>query len=100
MGDDREPPHRALNKLPAVRHLLHASIRLQYAEEDPLIIHSTVMSCWKIINDYGKRTSNSRVTDIEVLLKPDKKDEFWNSLFEVYNYFKHADRDAFENLIV
>src|SRR4051812_30403984 len=91
------PPQRTLTKLDAIRHLLHASIRLFIMEEDPFVVHMVVQSCDKLINDYAKAKSLPSL-NIEALLVPENAEEFWFIHRESYNFFKHADMDADEEL--
>jgi hypothetical protein len=96
---NRNPPDRTISKLDAVRHLLHASIRLLLNEEDPFVVHMAAQSCDKLIIDL----SNIRgidTLDINRLLVPERADEFWHVYRESYNYFKHADIDVEEKLEV
>lgn len=90
---NRNPPDRTIGKLDAIRHLLHASIRLLLNEEDPFVVHMAAQSCDKLIIDLSKIRGIDTI-DISRLLVPERADEFWHVYREAYNYFKHADIDA------
>ncbi len=96
----RAAPKRTITKLDAIRHLLHASIRMHFAKEDPFAIHLLIQSTEKLIGDFAKGARIPGYTHWDALLIPERSKEFFVFYRETYNYFKHADRDWNERLSV
>src|SRR4029077_18200065 len=86
-------PRRTINKQEAIRHLLHAAIRLIMNKEDPFAIHLLVQSADKLLIDFVKKSGQELRLDWERYIKPEYRTEFFEHHRAIYNYFKHADRD-------
>jgi len=84
-----------INKLDAARRQIDAAIRMTFAGEDPVAIHSVVAAGHRIIRDLCENRG-----DIEGYLQftdwinPEYEKDFWQHLNASANYFKHADKDA------
>jgi hypothetical protein len=89
MSDDK----RTINKQEAIRHLLHAAIRLIMKAEDPFAIHLLVHSADKLLIDVSKKTGQELKVDWELYIKDEHHKDFFEKHRELYNYFKHADQD-------
>lgn len=98
--EDRRPPRRTLNKQEAVRHLLHAAIRLIAEMEDPFAVHLLVQSADKLLIDLARSQSKVLRVDWEDYIKPEYHKPFFAQHREVYNYFKHANEDFADDLPV
>lgn len=90
--DDREP-RRWMDKREAVRHLLHAAIRLITKQEDPFAIHLLVNSADKLLIDLSKHLGKELRVNWEDYIKPEFHGQFFKKIRETYNYLKHADED-------
>lgn len=96
----RDPPKRTLTKRQAVRHLIHAAIRLSAAREDPFAIHLLIQSADKILIDLSKRLGQPLAFDWAELIRPEKRTEALTIIREVSNFLKHADKDHDQSLPV
>lgn len=91
-GDGRKP-RRHIDKQEAIRHLLHAAIRLVQKEEDPFAIQLLIHSADKMLIDIAKRRDQELRADWELYIKPEYHGAFFKKLRVTYNYLKHADSD-------
>lgn len=96
--NERGPPDREIDKLQAIRHLLHASIRMLFADEDPFALHLVCHSCDKLITDCIKADNLNAGSFIDHVVRPEYRKEFYVIYREVYNYLKHANTDRNSNL--
>jgi hypothetical protein len=92
--DERDPPKRYLDKGEAIRHLIHAAVRMIAAGEDPFAIHLLIQSAEKLLIDVAKKRGDVLAFDWEDWIKPEYQSEFFTLHRETYNFFKHADRDT------
>jgi len=92
--DEREPPERYLDKDEAIRHLIHAAVRMTAMGEDPFAIHMLIQSTEKLLIDLAKKRSVALAFDWEDVIKPEYKQEFFKFHRETYNFLKHADKDT------
>jgi hypothetical protein len=90
---DLPEPRRTLDKCEALRHLIHAAIRLITRMEDPFAVHLLVHSADKILIDLAKQNGHELRVDWGLYIRDEYHDEFFKRHRETYNYFKHADRD-------
>ncbi len=91
--DERPVPRRTINKQEAIRHLIHSALRLIAAREDPFAVHLLVHSADKMLIDLAKQLGKDLRVDWELYIKEEYHTEFFRRHREMYNYFKHADRD-------
>lgn len=97
--DGREP-RRYLDKQEAIRHLIHASIRLIQKQEDPFAIHLLIHSADKMLIDLAKKRGDELRVDWELYVKPEYKAAFFENMRATYNYLKHAASDFADELPV
>ena len=90
---ERGPSIREIDKLQAIRHLLHASIRMLFADEDPFALHLVCQSCDKLISDCIKVDNFNTSSFMDSIVIPEYRREFYRIYREVYNYLKHAKTD-------
>jgi hypothetical protein len=55
----RNQPRRALTKKQALRHLIHAAVRMISSGEDPFATHILIQSADKLLIDLAKRSGRS-----------------------------------------
>jgi hypothetical protein len=99
-GIKRSPPVRTITKQQAVRHLIHAAVRMIAAAEDPFAIHLLIQSADKLLIDFAKRSGKSLAHEWTDLIKPEYRQPVMRLIRETYNYLKHADTDHDEALHV
>jgi hypothetical protein len=92
--DDRDPPKRYLDKGEAIRHLIHAAVRMIAIGEDPFAIHLLIQSAEKLLIDVAKKRGDALAIDWEEVIKPEYQSEFFKMHRETYNFFKHANKDT------
>lgn len=98
---ERLAPRRTLTKHQAVRHLLHAAVRMFAAGEDPFATHMLIQSAEKLLIDLAKHSPSGKLTyDWTTIMKPEFKDALLDVHRETYNFFKHADKDHDQSLHV
>src|SRR5438046_6516059 len=89
---------REIDKEQAVPYLLHSAIRLIMEGEDPFAIHMLAQSADKLLVDLAKARGEYLKVDWELYIKDEYQAEFFKKHREIYNFFKHADRD-FDNAL-
>lgn len=84
-----------INKLDAASRQIDAAIRMTFAGEDPVAIHSVIAAGHRIIRDLcesrGDVESYLQFTD---WINPNFEKDFWRHVNASANFFKHADKDA------
>jgi hypothetical protein len=98
--EDTRTPRRHIDKHEAIRHLIHAGVRMIMNEEDPFAIHVIVHSADKMILDVAKKRGVLLNADWKVYIKDEYHKEFFAKHRESYNYLKHADEDFNDELPV
>jgi hypothetical protein len=89
---------RTLSKQEAIRHLIHAAIRMIIDEEDPLATHLIVQSADKTLIDIAKKRGKELRFDWELYIKDEFHKEFFKRRRAMYNFLKHADRDFADDM--
>ena len=84
---------RTLDKQEAIRHLIHAAIRMFSDEEDPFPIHVLAHAAENTLIDVAKTCGQDLRVDWEHYIKEEYHGAFFKRYRAIYNYFKHADRD-------
>ncbi len=98
---ERGSPKRRLTKKQALRHLIHAAVRMIAAGEDPFATHLLIQSADKLLFDLAKRSASKKLAmDWTRFMKPEYKDALIEVHRETFNFFKHADRDHDQTLHV
>jgi hypothetical protein len=82
-----------LNKQEAIRRLIHAAIRMIAAEEDPFAVHLLIQSADKTLIDVAKKLGKELRVDWELFIKDEYHKQFFAMHRELFNYFKHGDKD-------
>ena len=100
LAADTRVPDRYMDKQEAIRHLIHAAIRLVQKHEDPFAIHLLVHSADKMLIDLAKKRGQEPRIDWELYIKPEYHKVFFKKIRATYNYLKHADTDFDEKLPV
>jgi hypothetical protein len=90
----RDPPKRTLAKSTAIRHLIHASIRMTMQQEDPFAIHLLIHSADQTLIDYAKATNKPLSVDWRNQVKEELQSEFFAIMREGANFMKHGQTDA------
>jgi hypothetical protein len=92
-SDEGLQPRRWLEKQDAIRHLLHAGIRLVMKMEDPFVVHLVVQSVDKLLIDVAEKMGTYLEADWEVYIKDEYHSAFFTKYRETYNFLKHAKTD-------
>ena len=83
-----------LTKIEAVHRQIDAAIRMTFANEDPVAIHSVATAGQRMIRDVcesrGDVKSYLQFTD---WIAPGHEKEFWSAMNKSSNFIKHADND-------
>jgi hypothetical protein len=82
-----------MRKQEAVKHLLHAAIRLMAAREDPFAIHLLIQSADKMLIDLAKHAKKPLDLNWGESLRPEYQKQFMEIFRETSNFLKHADKD-------
>jgi|GEM_PF-1017083 len=84
-----------VNKIEAAQRQIDVAIRLLFANEDPVAIHTLASAAFRILRDVAEK--NGSVQEHEEVKKrivPGKEKEFWSMLSKAANFFKHGARDT------
>lgn len=99
-GIKRLAPRRRITKKKAVRHLIHAAVRMIAAAEDPFAIHLIIQSADKLLIDLSKKLKKPLAHDWVKNIKDEYRSPLMVVFRETYNFLKHADKDHDEELHV
>lgn len=83
-----------VNKPEAARRQIEAAIRLLFANEDPLAVHTLTMAGFHIVRDLahgGEQGELQRI--LQGMIKPEMQKEVWRQINRAANFLKHADQD-------
>ena len=83
-----------LTKTEAACRQIDAAIRLFFADEDVVPIHTILMAAFRILRDLAKKSGDSymeRVIDQNLI--PEGREKFWSVIHGFSTFLKHADRD-------
>lgn len=89
----RALPRRTMRKQEAIKHLLHAAIRLMAAREDPFAIHLLIQSADKLLIDLAKHAKKPLSLNWGQSFRPEYQKQFMEIFRETSNFLKHADKD-------
>ena len=91
--NDESWPDWQVTKLDAARRQLEAAIRLLFAQDDAVSIHTLAHASFGILKAVAEHRNERRVLDTtEELAAKDGKD-FWKGFNRTGNFFKHANKD-------
>src|SRR4051794_29090665 len=99
-GIKRLAPRRRLTKKKAVRHLIHAAVRMIAAAEDPFPIHLIIQSADKLLIDLSKKLKKPLAHNWVENIKDEYLSPLMDVFRETYNFLKQADKDHDEELHV
>jgi hypothetical protein len=81
-----------ITKLEAARRQLDAAIRLYFAEDDPIAVHTLVGAPHILITDLSKAAQLESILDRYIV--PDYRWKFEGAIRSAQNFFKHSERDG------
>lgn len=83
-----------VTKIQAAQRQADTAIRMLFAGEDPVSIHTLAMASFRMLRDLAKhQRSNSFLADTKLLIREGQESRFWGGLHSFSNFLKHADRD-------
>ena len=83
-----------VNKSEAAQRQIDAAIRMLYAGEDPVAVHTLTMAAFHVVCDLNSKDADSLMqADLELLINPGMESEFWRGMNSLANFLKHADTD-------
>jgi len=89
-----------INKMDAARRQIDAAIRMTFADEDPVAIHSVISAGNRIVRDLcakrGDIKSYLRFTD---WIRDGCEKQFWQAFNASANFIKHADEDESDAIL-
>ena len=97
---ERGPPKRTITKKEALRHLVHAAIRMIAAQEDPFATHQIVQSADKLLFDLSEKLGKALALRWDEFVRPEYKTALLQIHRETFNFLKHADKDYDQELFV
>ena len=84
---------RTIKKLDAARSQLQTAIRLWFADDDPISIHTLACAACQILHDIHVHRGGMSLLFNSIFVKGHRHAE-WNHVVRAHmNFFKHADRD-------
>jgi hypothetical protein len=88
-------PEICATKVEAAQRQLNAGVRMLFAKEDALAVHTLAFAAYGLLADLSKeagRTDTLRRLEADAGFQEGK--EFWGDLKRLANFLKHADRDS------
>ncbi|APW43010.1 hypothetical protein RS694_11010 [Rhodoferax saidenbachensis] len=82
-----------LTKFDVAERQLLQSIRMFFAEEDEVSIHTLSEAAAQVLHDIGKKENVTSILRDSSRIRPERKAEWLAIVFSSRNFFKHADRD-------
>ena len=90
-----------LTKIEAARREINAAIRMYFANEDPLAIHSITAGGMQLIQDLGEKQDKRLGIELGMhLIREERQDEVRILLRKPQNFIKHSDRLGQENAVL
>lgn len=87
-----------LNKFDVACSQLDTAILLWFSEGDPVSIHTLACSAYQIIDDINHRNRGKELIYDSLVIKDEYRREYIAKIKADYNFFKHADKDANDNI--
>ncbi|WP_447778403.1 hypothetical protein [Variovorax boronicumulans] len=87
-----------LTKFDAAERQLLLAIRLFFAEEDEVSIHTLAEAAGQVMHDIGKAKNATSIVRDYPRIRPDQKKEWLAVLFAPRNFFKHGSKDPDQKL--
>ena len=87
-----------VTKLEAAQRQIDAAIRMLFANEDPVAIHSIAAAGSRILRDLAKQKQTDIWKMMNDCIRPEMREEFWGAkgMNRFANFLKHADIDPTE----
>ena len=85
-----------ISKIDAARRQLDSSIRLWFADDDPVTIHALAWAAYQIVQDINEKKGDTSISLIELMrkiIKAEHIEESMGRFKEAMTFFKHANRD-------
>ena len=82
-----------VDKVQVAQRQIDAAIRMLFANEDAIAIHTVLCAGFRILRDLVKHKKVDSPQLFEKIIRPEMKKEFWHLFNKPYNFFKHADKD-------
>lgn len=83
-----------LTKFDVAERQLFQAIKMFFAEEDAVSVHTLSEAAGQILYDIGKNVGVFSLTRDYQGIRPKRKKEWLATVFASRNYFKHANKDA------
>lgn len=84
-----------IEKLDAACRQLNTAISLWFSNGDPVPIHTLTCSAHQIVHDINQKQGGRDLVYDTLLIKEEYRREANKFLKQAYNFFKHADNDAY-----
>lgn len=90
-----DPSIEKVTKVDAARRQLSTAIRLFFDRRDTISIHTLVAAAQGIMHDLLTKQAPDKGSFLKtaIVVRPDKKDEYFKLITDAQNFFKHADRE-------
>jgi hypothetical protein len=89
-----------ITKIEAAQRQLDAAIRMFFAEDDWIAIHTLLAAGGRILRDLSEQRRTSTWNLFNHTVIPEKRKEFFKILNYAADFFKHADQDPDAILVV
>lgn len=84
-----------VNKIEAAQRQIDVAIRLLFAKEDPVAIHTLGSAALRVLRDLAESKGSVKMHEfIKKQIIPGKEKMFWRAIGKSANFFKHAEHDA------
>jgi hypothetical protein len=83
-----------VTKIEAAQRQIDASIRMLFYEGDPIAVMTISWAGFQILRGLCDNRGGGPIDNINTILRPEMRAEFWRNASAPHNYLKHADRDA------
>lgn len=88
-----------LTKEEVARRQIDCAIQMYFENDDPIATHVIANAGWSIARDVCRdKNKPDAIQTLESVIRSDKRKEVRDKIREPYNFFKHADRDASDQL--
>ncbi len=88
-----EAPTIRISKLNAARRQLDVAIKLWFADEDEVSVHTLAAAAHQIIHDINQKKGGRELLFDSIVIKDEYRSEFIAFIKRDMNFFKHADQD-------
>lgn len=93
-------PTIAVRKLEAAQRQVNTSIKLWFADADPVSVHTLACAAHQIIHDINTDVDGSDLLFDSAVINDEFRTEFVREMKKAMNFFKHADKDPDPNGII